>query len=250
MESIGAAASSRRPRLTDASGWKREERDVAEDLRQIELLFEEMDTRRRVLKGMLEFLRDIHSDSELKDEVDRLQEHDFSVYTSSDLSSLLESRGAIEKLTADGTPYADSAEAEPEIVEVDGVERYKPVAGVPVYWATTAAGLEYLEKNDATKHFADLIKDDEAFVGLYRHILAMCSAEEGCTIAQIIAQIDASPLLAGSHRSAPYFVEKLERCDALRWEGCWRTTEAGARCLRSLAQVGGVGDSGNGEGRE
>lgn len=200
----------------------------------IEELFRAMDTRRRVLKGILRFLKEKRSADALKEEVDHLQEFDYSVYTSADYAYLLESHGAIVKLSELGTPFSETEDQEPEIIQVDGAEYYKPIDGKKIYWADTEAGLAYLESVDSMRDFDDLVKEDVGFTSVYRKILIICEAENGCSIEDIDAVIDESKLLSGSSRRAPYFVEKLERCDALQWAGTWRITKKGSLCLEAM----------------
>ena len=71
----------------------------------IEELFEKLSARRRVLSGILRFLEAPKSAAELNGEVERLQKHDFSVYTAANYAELLEEAGAIIKVDENGTPF-------------------------------------------------------------------------------------------------------------------------------------------------
>lgn len=203
----------------------------------IEELFKEMAPRRRVLLGILRFLQQPQSADALVGEVDRLQEYDYSVYTSANYAKLLERAGAIEKVNADGTPFSNDEEIQPEIVEVDGVEYLKPADGKPVYWANTAAGQEFLDSDKPLERLYELLADNKKYETIYKRILDACTVEGGLAIAEINKKVDKDPLVQKPRLYAPHFVDRLEKCDALRWEGKWMTTDIGKLGLERLADV-------------
>ena len=105
----------------------------------IDDLFKSMAPRRKVLLGILAFVEEPQTVTDVNAHVDKLQEDNFSVYTAANLCSLLERAGAIERVTADGTP-ADEVETEPKTVVVDGVEYLEAAEPVEVFWRITEAG--------------------------------------------------------------------------------------------------------------
>ena len=94
--------------------------------KRIQNLFKSMAPRRKTLLGILAFVETPQSTTALEAKVDELQAHNFSVYSSGNLSALLEQAGAITRVTEEGEPY-ENIQNEPEIVEIDGVEYLQPV---------------------------------------------------------------------------------------------------------------------------
>ena len=102
---------------------------------------------------------------------------------------------------------------------------------------TTDAGREALAQFDPKSRFDELLGGEpEAYLELYARVLDICSGEDGATRAQIERDLKGHPALESPKRIYPeYFISKLETIGGLSWDGAWRTTEAGARILESLA---------------
>lgn len=102
---------------------------------------------------------------------------------------------------------------------------------------TTDAGREALAQFDPKSRFDELLGGEpEAYLELYARVLDICSGEDGATRAQIERDLKGHPALECPKRIYPeYFISKLETIGGLSWDGAWRTTEAGARILESLA---------------
>lgn len=102
---------------------------------------------------------------------------------------------------------------------------------------TTDAGREALAQFDPKSRFDELLGGEpEAYLELYARVLDICSGDDGATRAQIERDLKGHPALESPKRIYPeYFISKLETIGGLSWDGAWRTTEAGARILESLA---------------
>lgn len=102
---------------------------------------------------------------------------------------------------------------------------------------TTDAGREALAQFDPKSRFDELLGGEpETYLELYARVLDICSEGDGATRAQIEQDLKGHPALENPKRIYPeYFISKLETIGGLSWDGAWRTTEAGARILESLA---------------
>ena len=202
----------------------------------IEALFKEMAQRRRILLGILTYVQEQRSAESLIDEVERLQRYDASVYTSGNFTAMLERAGAIKKLNADGTDFDAEVEQEPDIVEIDGAEYFKPTDGKRVFWIITPDGQEYLDSDRPIDRLRALFDREPAYLPIYKRVLLMCD-EEGRSMADIAKRIDKDPLVQDPRFFGNNFVNKLEKCDAVVWENQWKTTDVGRAGLELLADV-------------
>ena len=206
----------------------------------IESLFREMAPRGRVLMGLLEHLRTPRPADGLQAEVDRLQEHDSSVYKAAHYARMLERSGAIRKVDANGVDLDKRPESKPERVEVDGAVFLKPAEKVVVHWVATEEGLAYLDSDRPLERMRELLAAEKGYLSIYRRILTLCNAEGGQTAVALNAAVDSDPLVQNPRLYAPFFTTKLERCGALVWEGTWKTTEIGRAGLAGLDDEGSV----------
>ena len=202
----------------------------------IEDLFKSMAPRRKVLLGILAFVETPQTVNDVNAHVDKLQEDNFSVYSAANLCSLLERAGAIERVTADGTP-ADEVEVEPKTVVVDGVEYLEAAEPVEVFWRITEAGQAKLDSDKPIDRLRALLDEDAHYAVIYKRILTLCAADGGATTPTINGKVDNDPLVQKPRLYAPHFVDKLEKCDALEWRKAWYTTEVGKQGLEMLADV-------------
>lgn len=202
----------------------------------IDDLFKSMAPRRKVLLGILAFVEEPQTVDAVNAHVDKLQEDNFSVYSAANLCSLLERAGAIERVTADGTP-ADEVEVEPKTVVVDGVEYLEAAEPVEVFWRITPAGQAKLDSDKPVDRLRALLDEDAKYAVIYKRILTLCAAEGGATTPAINGKVDNDPLVQKPRLYAPHFVDKLEKCDALEWRKAWYTTEIGKQGLEMLADV-------------
>lgn len=200
----------------------------------IQNLFKSMAPRRKTLLGILAFVETPQSTTALEAKVDELQAHNFSVYSSGNLSALLEQAGAITRVTEEGEPY-ENIQNEPEIVEIDGVEYLQPVDPPEIYWVITADGADYLASDRPLDRLRDILEQDTIYLPIYERILTMC--EDGKTVKEINAQVDDDPLVQKPRLYAPHFIDKLEKCDALEWADSWKTTEIGREGLAMVQEM-------------
>ena len=222
---------------TDAPAQQLEaESDNHTPAERIDDLFKSMAPRRKVLLGILAFVEEPQTVTDVNAHVDKLQEDNFSVYTAANLCSLLERAGAIERVTVDGTP-ADEVETEPKTVVVDGVEYLEAAEPVEVFWRITEPGQAKLDSDKPTERLRALLEEDAAYAVIYKRILTLCAAENGAATPVINGKVDNDPLVQKPRLYAPHFVDKLEQCDALEWRKAWFTTETGKQGLEMLADV-------------
>lgn len=153
-----------------------------------------------------------------------------SVYAPATLCELLERAGALFRAGDDGEPIED---VEPEPVEVEGEDGvYLTCAEPPVWrWRSTEEALAYARADDPAARLAALLAEEPEFAPVYRFILDACALPEGMVMADLNAAVNALPEVVGQRRRAGFFVDKLERCDAIAWDKVWRTTSVGRTAL-------------------
>ncbi len=203
-------------------------------------LFNNMNPHRRVLYGVLRAMKDPISNDAANEQIEALRAHKFSVYSPSNICSMLETAGAINRVLEDGTLYSEY-EPEPKIVTIDGVEYWEPTPAPEPYWQITEAGTAQLESYNPQQKLDEQFAREPEFLKLYKRILVMGAEGEGKTMKQFSAAVDSDPLVATEPRDyfVQHFVEALERCEAVAWYGkTWKTTELGKRALEgALADV-------------
>ena len=199
-------------------------------------LIASMAPRRKVLLGILAFCAEPRPVAEVNALVDEMQQNNFSVYSAANLCSLLEKAGAIERITADGSP-ADDVEAQPQVVVVDGVEYLEAGEPVEVFWSTTDAGAAAVEADKPLERLRALLDEDALYQPIYKRILTLCAAEGGSNTKALGEAVDDDPLVQKPRLYVAHFVDKLEKCDALEWKKAWITTEIGEAGLQMLADV-------------
>lgn len=201
-----------------------------------------MRPQRVVLLGIVEAACEPISSSAIAEKIEQLREHKFSVYDPSNLCTMLEQAGALERITEDGEPYVH-IEPEPDIVVVDGVEYYQPTYPPAVFWQASAAGLEALDENDPEERLDRLFVSEAELLPVYKSVLEMICAEGGAAMTALSGGIDNVELIAKPRRFfVQHFVENLERCEAAAWDGAtWKATDLGHRALaEKLAEVDGA----------
>lgn len=203
-------------------------------------LFNNMNPHRRVLYGVLRALCDPISNDEVGGVVDALRAHKFSVYSTSNICTMLETAGAVQRVLEDGTPYADF-KPEPKIVVEDGVEYWQAVPAPTPFWQITEAGQAQLDSYHPIEKIEATFADEAEYLTLYKRVLTMCASDEGVTMKQMSAAVDSDPLVATEPRNyfVQHFVEALERGEAVAWNGkAWKITEVGRQALsENLADV-------------
>lgn len=194
-------------------------------------LFAYMYPHRVVLLGILEAVKEPTKNSEVRERVDAIREHKFSVYTPANLCTMLETAGAIECVTEDGAPYVRT-EPKPDIVVEDGEEFYVPTTPPEIHWHITEAGAQMLDEHDPEANLKSQLELDKEFLGIYKRVMRMAATEEGTTMPELSAAVDKDPLISKPQRRffVQHFVEALERCEAIKWNGStWRLTDLGLK---------------------
>lgn len=201
-------------------------------------LFEQMRPHRSTLLGILDAARTPSSTDEVNQAVEELRTRKFSVYSASNLCTMLEAAGALERVTADGKPYK-TCQPKPAVVVIDGEAYYEPTWPPKVHWRTTKAGLQMVADDHPVERMQRLLKREEDLQVIHKRVLNMASKPDGTTMSQLSAAVDSNPLIAEPRRFfVQHFVEGLERCDALAWSGSvWKITDVGTQALEMLANV-------------
>lgn len=203
-------------------------------------LFNNMNPHRRVLYGVLRALREPVGNDQVGSVIDALRAHKFSVYSTSNICTMLETAGAVRRVLEDGTPYEDF-KPEPKIVVEDGVEYWQAVPAPMPYWQITEAGQAQLDSYHPIEKLEATFAEEAEYLTLYKRVLTLCAADEGVSMKQMSAAVDSDPLVATEPRNyfVQHFVEALERGEAVAWNGkAWKITEVGRQALaENLADV-------------
>lgn len=203
-------------------------------------LFNNMNPHRRVLYGVLRALREPVGNDQVGSVIDALRAHKFSVYSTSNICTMLETAGAVRRVLEDGTPYEDF-KPEPKIVVEDGVEYWQAVPAPMPYWQITEAGQAQLDSYHPIEKLEATFAEEAEYLTLYKRVLTLCTADEGVSMKQMSAAVDSDPLVATEPRNyfVQHFVEALERGEAVAWNGkAWKITEVGRQALaENLADV-------------
>lgn len=225
--------------LTAATEQEKQER--AQDMRpareRIDELFTKFNPRRRVLAGILRYVDTPQTAENLQAKVEELQTYDFSVYTAANYGTLLEEAGAMVKTDENGVLFSESPEQQPKVVEIGGATFLKPAPWREVYWCATDDAREYLSADDPMARFQELLIRDAYYFDIYERILKACAEEGGAKTPILNALVDNDPLVQNPRYYTAHFTELLERCEALRWQGNWVTTEIGAALLNGEIEV-------------
>lgn len=201
-------------------------------------LFGQMNPHRATLLGMLRAAETPLATKAVADALADIPGHKFSVYTPSNFCTMLEVAGALERVNEAGEPYAAAA-PEPDIVEVDGMQFWRPTTPPEVFWLTTDAGRAMLADDDPAARAERLFAKEPEFLPVYKRVLTLMDAPEGTTMGLMSVAVDTDPAVKESRRFyVQHFVESLERAGAAAWtEGAWRITDAGRAALEMLADV-------------
>lgn len=201
-------------------------------------LFEQLKSQRSILVGMIEAARTPASTDEIEQAVEDLRERRFTMYSTANLCSMLETAGAFERVTKDGVAYGEVT-VEPDIVVEDGEEYWVPSRPPMVCWIATDAAFEACDAAGFQDKLEALFDEEAELLPIYKRVLSMAAASGGTTMAQLSAAIDSNPLIAEPRTFfVQHFIEGLERCAAVEWSGsAWDATAFGKAALVDLADV-------------
>lgn len=231
-------------------------------------LVDTMPGQTKMLVRILDFCRERRSVEEVLAAVAGWQKLNFSVYEPAVLCGLLEKAGGLDHVNEDGTPYvqpdegstssttsedvqdatdeksADQAGTAPagesELVEgPEGEEPSdedfddscaEPEPQRPSFWVTTQAGLDLVAEHDPRAHVAQMLEDEAYYMPVYRELLEKL-ADGPMTKKEIDVIVRANPASESPRRLGGYFVDRLERIEAIEWTGAWSITEIGRELL-------------------
>ena len=235
-------------------------------------LVDTMPGQTKMLVRILDFCRDRRATDEVLNAVAAWQKLNFSVYEPAVLCGLLEKAGGLDHVNEDGTPYvqpdegstssttsedvqdatdeksADQAGAAPagesELVEgPEGEEPSdedfddscaEPEPQRPSFWVATQAGLDLVAEHDPRAHVAQMLEDEMCYMPVYRELLEKL-ADGPMTKKEIDVIVRANPASESPRRLGGYFVDRLERIEAIEWTGAWSITEIGRELLDNEA---------------
>ena len=196
-------------------------------------LFAYMRPHRMALLGILTAASEPTSSAKMDEVVEAQHQHKFNVYTAANLCTMLETAGALDRVVEDGTPYSEF-EPKPDIVIIDGEEYYQPTEPPAVHWLVSEAGQIMVDENDPLARMQEVMNRDADLLGIYKQVLLL--AQDGASMATFSENVDANPQIAEPRRFfVQHFVEGLERCEAVEWNGeCWVITETGRTILEDM----------------
>lgn len=191
-------------------------------------LMSSMNAAARTLRSVIEFCSTPTPVAQVNDHIAAVQETDFSIYSPATLCNLLERAGAIERVDENGSLITE--DAQPEIVEVDGVEYLEPAKEIESFWRATPEGTASLEGPSVGDKLSELLEASGQYEPIYQKVISLCSAEGGASVKALSDAVDDDPVVQDPRRYASFFVDKLEACGALEWrDGAWHFAEAAAR---------------------
>jgi hypothetical protein len=206
-----------------------------------------MSTRRKVLLGIVGLCREPVESEALMPQVEELQANNQSVFSAATLVGLLEEAGALRRVDAEGNDLAtaeswdddgadvadpgasDEAPVDGENAE-EGVEYLEPAAAASFFWLATPEGLAAVEADDPQARLQKLVEDDAFYLPVYREILEAL-ADGPLTKPQLDVMVKAHPLTQDRQHLTGYFLDRLERADAVAWTNPWTITDLGRSLL-------------------
>lgn len=196
-------------------------------------LFAEMIPFKRYLLSILEYCVEAKEFSLVDAFVTELQSKRKTIYTAYEFCAMLERAGAIDKVTAEGTPYEDVT-VEPVEVERDGQYFLEPGTPPAVYWVVTEAGAEALEEDNPLKALEEIFGTHAQYTGVYKQALELCDQEGGASIQTLSNVVNQNPALHYPNKTVQYFLDYLDRNGAIIWDENWMTTAVGKQALELL----------------
>lgn len=203
----------------------------------IKNLFADMPPYKVWFLTILESCRTAQTAQQIERTVGALESKRQCVYSAASFCTMLEEAGALEKCTADGSPYE---EVKPQLAEVEenGKKYLRPVAPPEAMWKTTPEGLKALDDNNPLSELFRIVDDREsAYASVFLEILGMCDGD-GSSIGQIKQQVNSNPVLEYPKKTAQFFMDFLDRNGAIEWNGAWKITDIGRKLQEHLESNG------------
>jgi hypothetical protein len=99
-------------------------------------------------------------------------------------------------------------------------------------WVSTAAALAVYDGMDYASELQGILDEEPEYLEIFIRILEYC-VEVPRTKPQLDDLVDDDPILLGPpRRYSGYFIDQLDRCNALEWRGGWVCTELGREFVR------------------
>lgn len=126
---------------------------------------------------------------------------------------------------------ADMTEGEDDLEEFAG-EYLTPTPAPPVWYQATEAGLDAINKYASEQTIVNVIAEEPQYLPIYHQVLTMLAEEDGQSMKDLDAAVNADPLLVSPKRFCGYFLDRLDRSGAAEFKASrWRITPRGASIL-------------------
>lgn len=156
-----------------------------------------------------------------------------NVYDAGLLMELLVDAGALRKFKAedDGEDVEPAEAAEP--AAEDDAEYLQVTKPVSVLYQATEVGLQMAENAVNVGVVCAMLKEEPQYLPIYERVLKLVSVEGGVEVDAVSEAVNDDELCQEPPRFAQYFLDRLERVDAVRWEDTWQITDLGTQALES-----------------
>lgn len=241
------------------------EEEPASAAERLAKLVETMPGQTKTLTRILDLCRIRQPTGDVLTAVAEWQRRNFSVYEPAMLCSLLEKAGGLEHVDEDGSPYVRERANDAQATPADGMEAAgaaedvgaptsedapgalpddaeadfdvtcaQPATSRPSFWVATPAGLDLVAEHDPRAHVAQMLDDEAFYLPVYRELLERL-ADGPMTKKEMDVIVRANPITESPRRLGGYFVDRLERIEAIEWTGAWSITDIGRELLENEA---------------
>ena len=204
--------------------------------RPVDDLIKSMQPQRLYLMKFLAAAEDLPTMDDMKAIYDDWFEYSPTVFTAYDMCVLLEEAGALERVTADGSPY-DMSAVDPVMTtdEATGAVYYQANEPADLHWKLTDAGRTILDDDDPVARAQADFDADERLQPLYKRLLTLC--KDGADLEELNDALNYDDLAWEPRVYAPFFIDRMEKADAIEWRGTWKLTDTGQKVLALLDGV-------------
>lgn len=147
------------------------------------------------------------------------------------LGILVRTNALAEHVYVNGEPYEGSLEdAQTDESLADDAEAWTSLE-------MTESGQYLIDTYSPADTLAALYEEHPQYSDVFEAILWACSSDDGCTRADIEAQINELPQLQRDSKTGrktvypQYFIDALESAGGIAWDGAWRITNDGRRLI-------------------
>lgn len=212
----------------------------------------------RVMHGVELCIDEPRLAEDIAEDLERDYPQRVSVYDAMQVLKLLERAGALERVemdteddteadvdtiaagaeaeaatiaAANAEALAEMAEGDEELDEFAG-EYLTPTPAPPVYFQATDAGIAALNKYASEQTIVNVIAEEPQYLPIYHQVLTMLAEEDGQSMKDLDAAVNADPLLVEPKRFCGYFLDRLDRSGAAEFKASrWRITPRGRSVL-------------------